>query len=65
MNAIGRQGYSWDQVRGALEQGLKECFAKYGVAREAVAIDLRQVEALEPISPGSNKICRFWNRCER
>ena len=62
-NAIGRQQHTWDQVRVAIMHGLGECFAKYGVARELVEIDLREVESLEPITPGSNKICRFWNRC--
>lgn len=62
INAIGREGHSWDQVRSAITDGLTECFAKYGVAHEQVELKIREVEQLEPITPGSNKVCRFWNR---
>jgi phenylacetate-coenzyme A ligase PaaK-like adenylate-forming protein len=64
VNAVGRPGYAWGQVRRVIVEGMNECFAKYGVAGKRVEIDLRQVQNLEPIHPGSSKICRFWNRCD-
>jgi phenylacetate-coenzyme A ligase PaaK-like adenylate-forming protein len=62
INAVGRDGHSREQVRDAITDGLAECFTKYGVASELVELNIREVESLEPITPGSNKICRFWNR---
>jgi len=62
INAIGREGYTWEQVRDAITDGLAECFSKYGVAGDLVDINLRNTDRLEPITPGSSKVCRFWNR---
>jgi phenylacetate-coenzyme A ligase PaaK-like adenylate-forming protein len=62
INAVGRRPFEWPQVRAAVESGLRECFAKYGVAVDRVQVDLREVDALEPISPGTKKVCRVWNR---
>ncbi|MFQ5733844.1 MAG: phenylacetate--CoA ligase family protein [Planctomycetaceae bacterium] len=64
INAVGRAGYTWEQVRDAITDGLAECFAKYGVASELVELNVREVEQLEPITPGSEKVCRFWNRSD-
>jgi phenylacetate-CoA ligase len=63
VNAVGRRPYAWDQVQRAVRDGFQECFARYGVATDLVEIDVRPAEALEPVHPGTGKICRFWNRC--
>jgi phenylacetate-coenzyme A ligase PaaK-like adenylate-forming protein len=62
INAVGRAGHGWKQVRSAITDGLAECFTRYGVAGNRVELNIREVSQLEPITPGSNKVCRFWNR---
>jgi phenylacetate-coenzyme A ligase PaaK-like adenylate-forming protein len=62
VNAIVREGWPWDDVRRAVLDGLDRCFRKYGVDAALVQLDLRPVEQLEPVAPGSRKVCRFWNR---
>ena len=47
----------WTAVRDALTR----CFRHYGVV-PTIDLDLRRVDALEPIRPGSNKVCQYWNR---
>lgn len=49
------------KLRGDIDQGISHCFEEYGV-QVPLEIDLRQVEALEPVQPGSTKICHYWNR---
>jgi phenylacetate-coenzyme A ligase PaaK-like adenylate-forming protein len=63
VNVIPRPPAPWDEVRRSVLDGLERCFRKYGVAAERVELDLRRVEQLEPVEPGSRKVCRFWNRC--
>jgi phenylacetate-coenzyme A ligase PaaK-like adenylate-forming protein len=63
VNVVGRRPYAWDQIRRAVLEGFQECFARYRVAVDDVNIDVRPVEALEPVHAGTGKICRFWNRC--
>jgi phenylacetate-CoA ligase len=41
--------------------GLLRCFDRYGVTPD-VRIDLHAVEQLEPVRPGSTKVCHYWNR---
>jgi phenylacetate-coenzyme A ligase PaaK-like adenylate-forming protein len=62
VNVIVRAGWSWNDVRRAVLDGLDCCFRKYGVDAARVEVDLRRVEQLEPVTPGSRKVCRFWNR---
>jgi phenylacetate-coenzyme A ligase PaaK-like adenylate-forming protein len=62
VNAIVREGWPWDDVRRAILDGLGHCFRKYGVDTARVEVELRRVEQLEPVAPGSRKVCRFWNR---
>ncbi len=45
-------------------EGFRRCFETYAVV-PTVEIALARVEQLEPIRPGSNKICHYWNRCGR
>jgi phenylacetate-coenzyme A ligase PaaK-like adenylate-forming protein len=42
--------------------GLRACFQRYDVAHD-VQVQLKPVETLVPIRPGSNKVCHYWNRC--
>jgi hypothetical protein len=62
LNVIVREGWSWDDVRRGVLDKLNRCFGKYGVDGARVQVDLRRVEQLEPVTPGSRKVCRFWNR---
>jgi hypothetical protein len=62
VNTIVREGWPWDDVRRAVLGGLERCFRKYGVDVTRVQVDLRRGEQLEPVAPGSRKVCRFWNR---
>ncbi|MCH8830661.1 MAG: hypothetical protein IID45_13880 [Planctomycetes bacterium] len=64
INAVRRDGYTWEQVRLAITGGMAECFTKYGVASELLELNVREVEQLEPITAGSEKVCRFWNRSQ-
>jgi phenylacetate-coenzyme A ligase PaaK-like adenylate-forming protein len=63
VNVIARGNLPWEEVRGSVLDGLRRCFRKYGVAADRVEVDLRPVDELEPVQPGSRKVCRFWNRC--
>ena len=65
VNVVGRRPHSWDRVLAAVRQGIEECFSKYGVAGNRVEVNIRQVDALEPITAGTTKVCRFWNRSGR
>lgn len=62
VNAVVRERRPWDEVRRAVLDGLERCFRKYGIDPARVWVDPHQVEELEPIGPGSRKVCRFWNR---
>jgi phenylacetate-coenzyme A ligase PaaK-like adenylate-forming protein len=63
VNVIPRAPAPWEAVQGSVRDGLDRCFRKYGVAADRVRVDVRRVEQLEPVEPGSRKVCRFWNRC--
>lgn len=63
VNTTVRDGWPWDPTRRAVLDGLERCFRKYGIDPAAVRVDLHRVEQLEPVAPGSRKVCRFWNRC--
>jgi phenylacetate-coenzyme A ligase PaaK-like adenylate-forming protein len=63
VNVVVREPAPWDEVRRSVLDGLGRCFRQYGVAGDRVELDLRRVEQLEPVEPGSRKVCRFWNRC--
>ena len=47
-------------IRGNVNQ----CFERYGVDT-ALPLDLHRVEEFEPIRPGSNKVCLYWNRARQ
>lgn len=64
VNVICEDRNKWNEVRAGVVAGLQQCFRKYGVAEDRIRIDLRPVDRLEPIQPGSNKVCRFWNRLQ-
>ena len=61
VNFIPQAGAAPEQVRDAIRAGLKACFRRYGVAPD-LTLDFRQVGRLEPIRPGSDKVCHYWNR---
>jgi phenylacetate-coenzyme A ligase PaaK-like adenylate-forming protein len=61
VNFIPQAGADAEQVQAAVRAGLERCFGRYGVA-PGVALDFRRVERLEPIRPGSTKVCHYWNR---
>jgi phenylacetate-CoA ligase len=63
VNVIVRAPAPWDEVRRSVIDALESCFRKYGVNAGRVQLDLHRVEQLEPVEPGSRKVCRFWNRC--
>ena len=62
VNVVRRPPADAEQALEAVRQGLLRCFQKYGVDAARVRLDLRPVEALEPVQAGSSKVCRFWNR---
>ncbi len=53
-----------ERVRGLVGEALDRCFRRYGVA-PGLAVEFRPVERLEPIRPGSSKVCHYWNRSGR
>ncbi|MGE0610434.1 MAG: phenylacetate--CoA ligase family protein [Pirellulales bacterium] len=61
VNFVPRTPEAGAALRQALQDGLRTCFARYGVA-DNVSIDWRLVERLEPIRPGASKVCHYWNR---
>lgn len=63
VNVVSRDNIAWGDTRDAVQVALQRCFRKYGVDGERVQVDLRAVESLQPVQPGSRKVCRFWNRC--
>lgn len=63
VNVVTRGNVAWDEARTAVDDALQRCFRKYGVDGERVRVNLRSVESLQPVQPGSRKVCRFWNRC--
>jgi phenylacetate-coenzyme A ligase PaaK-like adenylate-forming protein len=63
VNFVPRDPATCDHTRNLIVNELQECFARYGVDASQVQLDLRPVESLEPVQPGSSKVCRFWNRC--
>jgi phenylacetate-coenzyme A ligase PaaK-like adenylate-forming protein len=62
LNVVARDRGAWDQVRRSVLETLERCLRKYGVAPERVQVDVQAVEKLQPLRPGSRKVCRFWNR---
>jgi putative adenylate-forming enzyme len=62
VNAVVREGWPWDETRVAVLEGLDRCFRKYAIDATGARVDQRRVEQLEPVEPGSRKVCRFWNR---
>jgi phenylacetate-coenzyme A ligase PaaK-like adenylate-forming protein len=62
VNLVVRVGIPWEDARFAVLDGLDQCFRKYGVASRQLHLELHRREQLEPIEPGSRKVCRFWNR---
>ena len=61
VNCIPQAGVDAARVEAAIRAGLDACFRRYGVA-PGLSLDFRRVERLEPIRPGSNKVCHYWNR---
>jgi phenylacetate-CoA ligase len=62
-NVIARDSRPWEETRRAVQDSLEGCFLKYGVDPTRVQVVLLRVAQLEPVEPGSRKVCRFWNRC--
>ena len=61
VNFIPQVGASAAEVEGRVRGGLEACFRRYGVA-PGLSLDFHEVARLEPIRPGSNKVCHYWNR---
>ncbi len=61
LNYVAQQGVEEGQLKKDLDQALGQCFEKYAVAR-GVTVEVRPVAALEPVRPGSSKVCHYWNR---
>jgi len=61
LNYVPQSGADVRSLPDSLRQALNHCFERYGVADD-VAAEVRQVAALEPVRPGSSKICHYWNR---
>ena len=64
VNFIPQAGASAAEVESRVRAGLETCFRRYGVA-PGLSLDFREVARLEPIRPGSNKVCHYWNRSGR
>lgn len=60
VNYIPKQDAGED-LAARIRAAFGQCFARYGVD-QSLPIDLHQVEKFEPLRPGSNKICLYWNR---
>jgi phenylacetate-coenzyme A ligase PaaK-like adenylate-forming protein len=50
------------QLKSEFKQAIGECFKEYAVASDTIRVDVRAVAALEPVRPGSSKVCHYWNR---
>jgi phenylacetate-CoA ligase len=61
VNLIVEGGATGGQVEALVRAGLETCFRRYGVA-PGVSLEFHEVARLEPIRPGSNKVCHYWNR---
>jgi phenylacetate-coenzyme A ligase PaaK-like adenylate-forming protein len=61
LNFVAQPGAEEGQLKKDLGGALAECFEKYAVDRE-VTVNVQPVAALEPVRPGSSKVCHYWNR---
>jgi phenylacetate-coenzyme A ligase PaaK-like adenylate-forming protein len=61
LNYVPQSGASPEQLKTDLRTALDECFRKYAIAG-GIDVSVRAVAALEPIRPGSSKVCHYWNR---
>jgi phenylacetate-CoA ligase len=61
LNYVLQPDRNAEQLAGDLRGALTQCFRQYGVA-DHVQVEVRQVAALEPVRPGSSKVCHYWNR---
>lgn len=63
VNVVARDPRAWPETKGQTLEAIDRAFAKYRVDPGQIELELRPVEALEPVQAGSKKVCRFWNRC--
>jgi phenylacetate-coenzyme A ligase PaaK-like adenylate-forming protein len=62
VNVIVRDGTPWEDVCRAVLDRLESCFRKYHVDSTRFELALCRCAELEPVKPGTRKVCRFWNR---
>jgi phenylacetate-coenzyme A ligase PaaK-like adenylate-forming protein len=61
LNYVPQSGADSERLKNDFGQALTECFKKYGIA-EGINVRVCAVAALEPVRPGSSKVCHYWNR---
>jgi phenylacetate-coenzyme A ligase PaaK-like adenylate-forming protein len=62
VNFIPQAGAEPGPVQQRVRDALALCFERYGVAPD-VTLAFHPVQHLEPVRPGANKVCHYWNRC--